>query len=263
MASHAIINPMKNLYIATIGEDFACWVKKTQSGLELDQFCMAENLDEPKYESCCKEIRRLFTDCKVSPEHAVLHAPFNELHPAAIDPLAKDLARHRMEQAYTACKDLGISKMVVHSGYVPHIYFKSWHQEQSVKFWTGFMADKPEDFQLCIENVLEDEPQMMADMLKDIDQPNIGICLDIGHANCMSDVPVSQWIQVLSPYIKHFHLHNNDGSYDWHAPFDEGSMDILALLQQAKELCNPDTTYTVEVIHCGQAMEWLENQKNL
>ena len=263
MASHAIINPMKNLYIATIGEDFACWVKKTQSGLELDQFCMAENLDEPKYESCCKEIRRLFTDCKVSAEHAVLHAPFNELHPAAIDPLAKDLARHRMEQAYTACKDLGISKMVVHSGYVPHIYFKSWHQEQSVKFWTGFMADKPADFQLCIENVLEDEPQMMADMLKDIDQPNIGICLDIGHANCMSDVPVSQWIQVLSPYIEHFHLHNNDGSYDWHAPFDEGSMDIHALLQQAKELCKPDTTYTVEVIHCGKAMEWLENQKNL
>ena len=51
-----IINPMKNLYIATIGEDFARWVKKTQSGLELDQFCMAENLDEPKYESCCKGI---------------------------------------------------------------------------------------------------------------------------------------------------------------------------------------------------------------
>lgn len=45
-----IINPMKNLYIATIGEDFACWVKKTQSGLELDQFCMAENLDEPKFD---------------------------------------------------------------------------------------------------------------------------------------------------------------------------------------------------------------------
>lgn len=45
-----IINPMKNLYIATIGEDFTRWVKKTQSGLELDQFCMAENLDEPKFD---------------------------------------------------------------------------------------------------------------------------------------------------------------------------------------------------------------------
>ena len=87
---------MKNLYIATIGEDFARWVKKTQSGLELDQFCMAENRDEPKYESCCK-----------------------------------------------------------------------------------------------------------------------------------------------------------------------GIMDIHDLLQQAKELCKPDTTYTVEVIHCGKAMEWLENQKTL
>lgn len=41
---------MKNLHIATIGEDFAHWVKKTQSGLELDQFCMAENLDEPKFD---------------------------------------------------------------------------------------------------------------------------------------------------------------------------------------------------------------------
>ena len=41
---------MKNLYIATIGEDFTRWVKKTQSGLELDQFCMAENLDEPKFD---------------------------------------------------------------------------------------------------------------------------------------------------------------------------------------------------------------------
>ena len=40
-------------------------------------------------------------------------------------------------------------------------------------------------------------------------------------------------------------------------------MDILALLQQAKELCKPDTTYTVEVIHCGKVMEWLENQKTL
>ena len=40
-------------------------------------------------------------------------------------------------------------------------------------------------------------------------------------------------------------------------------MDIHDLLQQAKELCKPDTTYTVEVIHCGKAMEWLENQKTL
>ena len=254
---------MKNLYIATIGEDFAHWVKKTQSGLELDQFCSAENLDGAQYDKCCQEIRRIFEDCKVSTEHAVLHAPFNELHPAAIDPLAKDLARRRMEQAYTACRDLGISKMVVHSGYVPHIYFKSWHREQSVKFWTEFMADKPADFQLCIENVLEDEPQMMADMLEDIDQPNISICLDIGHAHCIGDVPVSQWIRVLSPYINHFHLHNNDGSYDWHAPFDEGTMDICALLQQARELCRPDTTYTVEVIRCGKAIEWLEEQEYL
>ena len=112
--------PMKNLYIATIGEDFAHWVKHKAASSWISS-AWRKNLDGAGRNTnrLCKEIRQLFADCKVSPERTVLHAPFNELHPAAIDPLAKDLARHRMEQAYTACKDLGVSKMVVHSGYVP------------------------------------------------------------------------------------------------------------------------------------------------
>lgn len=49
------------------------------------------------------------------------------------------------------------------------------------------MASKPADFRLYIENVLEDEPFMLTNMMKKISDPRIGLCLDTGHANAMTD----------------------------------------------------------------------------
>lgn len=255
---------MKNFYIATMGADFCRYAKAHDTGIELDQFCMAENLEGVKYENVKQEIMQIMEDSGIGGSDMVLHAPFNELHPAAIDPEALRLARRRMEQAYHVCEDFGIRKMVVHSGYLPHVYFKSWHTERSVEFWTDFMADKPEDFVICIENVLDDEPYMMRDMMEKIREKgghsNIGICLDTGHANCISDTDVHEWIRTLCPYINHFHIHNNDGEHDLHSTFAEGVLDMQSLLDLAGELCDPGTTYTIEVMECGSAVEWLASQ---
>ena len=49
------------------------------------------------------------------------------------------------------------------------------------------MADQPEDFEICIENVLDDEPDMMVAIAKGCDDPRIGLCYDVGHANIISD----------------------------------------------------------------------------
>ena len=86
------------------------------------------------------------------------------------------------------------------------------------------MEDKPEDFIVCVENVLEDEPYMLLDMMKQISDPRVKLCLDIGHAHAMTsaDIPAEKWIQVLGPHIAHFHLHNNDGSGDSHRPLARG-----------------------------------------
>lgn len=252
---------MKKFYIATMGTDFQKYVKANGTGIELDQFCMAENLEGSSFERTAAEIRKLMDETGLSGSDMVLHAPFSELYPAAIDPEALRLAEKRMAQAYDACRAFDINKMVVHSGYIPNVYFKSWQTERSVLFWTEFMKDKPEDFRLCIENVMDDEPYMMRDMMEGIRQrsgfSNIGICLDTGHANCVSDVDVTDWIEVLSPYISHFHIHNNDGAHDQHASFEQGTMDMDQVLETAQRLCSPDTTYTVEVMECGRAAEWL------
>ena len=101
------------------------------------------------------------------------------------------------------------------------------------------MADKPVDFNICIENVLEDEPFMLADLMSRIKDSRIGICLDTGHANAMTSAGVSidDWVRVLSPYIRHFHLHNNDGYSDSHSSFDEGTIDMKHLLDTIEKNC--------------------------
>ncbi len=63
------------------------------------------------------------------------------------------------------------------------------------------MKDKPESFHIYIENVLEDEPYMLADLLSGLKSNNIHCCLDMGHANCMSEVPLK------SGQVYWHHLH--------------------------------------------------------
>lgn len=56
----------------------------------------------------------------------VLHAPFAELSPCAVDPLVREVAQKRFRQTLTMAQALSISKIVVHSGFIPHIYFPEW-----------------------------------------------------------------------------------------------------------------------------------------
>ena len=84
---------MKKYFAATVGTEFEQYVREKNLGIEIDFFCTAENLKGEKYDSCCAEIERLMKDCRISGDDMILHAPFNELHPAAIDEEALLLAK--------------------------------------------------------------------------------------------------------------------------------------------------------------------------
>ena len=90
---------------------------------------------------------------------ATLHAPFNELFPCAIDPRARALAADRFREAIVLAKRYGAEKVVIHGGYNPRIYFPCWYTEQSVIFWREFLNAHPGDYEICLENVMEEEPE--------------------------------------------------------------------------------------------------------
>ncbi len=258
---------MKNkLFIATFSEDALKAAKDFGVGLEINHTCISEDLDPSNRRNLLAQIRENIAAAGVSePSGLFLHGPFTEIHPAAIDYRARQLGMERLNEAYEAAAALGINHMVVHTGWLPFIYFKGWQAEKGAEFWQEFMKDKSSNFHIYVENVLEDEPYMLLEMMKQIDNPHIKLCLDIGHANATTspELPVEKWIEVLGPHIGHFHLHNNDGTGDSHNAFDCGSMNMDSIFSAIDTFCDADVTLTIEARDARACLYWLEKNNYL
>ena len=152
-------------------------------------------------------------------------------------------------------KQYGAAKVIIHGGYNPKIYYPCWYIEQSVLFWKDFLKENP-GVQIVLENVLEEEPTMLRDIIKGVNSPKLRMCLDVGHVNAYSKVPVMDWLETCAPYIEHFHIHNNDGSWDTHSALDQGSIPMKELLTKAEALC-PDAAFTLELMEAESSVRWL------
>ena len=74
--------------------------------------------------------------------------------------------------------------------------------------------------------------------------------------NAYSKVPVMDWLEVCAPYISHFHIHNNDGSWDTHSALDQGTIPMREFINRAETLC-PDATFTLELMEAAPSVRWL------
>ena len=237
-------------YLSTTASDASEAARRYGLGIEIAEYCTAWNMDREFMQTDAAVRKKLEGIPK-----RLLHAPFNELFPCAIDPKARELAAGRYRQAIALAKGYGAAKVIIHGGYNPWIYYPVWYVEESVKFWREFLREDP-GVELVLENVLETEPEMLLDIVNGVDDPRLGLCLDIGHVNAYSKVPVMDWLERWAPRLTHFHIHNNDGSWDTHSPLDQGTIPIRALLHRAEELC-PHATYTLELMEAEPSVRWL------
>ena len=240
----------ENIYLSTIADDASEIARKYGLGIEIAEYCTAWNMDD----------EFTATDASVQVkldgiERKVLHAPFNELFPCAIDKKARALAADRYRQAIELAKRYGSTKVIIHGGYNPWIYYPVWYVEQSILFWKEFLKEDP-GVEIVLENVLETEPQWLLDIAKGVDDPRLKLCLDIGHVNAYSKIPLMDWLESWAPYLSHFHIHNNDGSRDQHNALFEGTVPMEEFLHRAEELC-PDASFTFELMKAEPSMNWL------
>ena len=240
----------ENIYLSTIADDASKIARKYGLGIEIAEYCTAWNMDDAF----------TATDASVQVkldgiERKVLHAPFNELFPCAIDKKARALAADRYRQAIELAKRYGSTKVIIHGGYNPWIYYPVWYVEQSILFWKEFLKEDP-GVEIVLENVLETEPQWLLDIAKGVDDPRLKLCLDIGHVNAYSKIPLMDWLESWTPYLSHFHVHNNDGSRDQHNGLNDGNIPMKDFLLRAEELC-PNATFTFELMKDEPSMKWL------
>ena len=238
------------IYVSTIAPDAAPVAQAHGFGLEIAEYCTAWNMDDEfsvTDQGVCQKLNGI--------PRRMLHAPFNELFPCAIDRKARKLAAERYRQAIELAKHYGASKVIIHGGYNPWIYYPVWYVEQSILFWKEFLLEDP-GVQLVLENVLEREPAWLLDIVKGVDAPRLKLCLDIGHVNAYSNVSVFEWLETCAPYIRHFHVHNNDGTRDQHNALNTGTIPMKEFLLRAEALC-PDATFTLELMEAEASVSWL------
>ena len=127
----------------------------------------------------------------------------------------------------------------------------------SVLFWRELLADVPESMVLAVENVMEPGPEMLVQIAEQVNDPRLGLCLDVGHANAStSKTPPLAWIAPMAPWLRHVHLHNNAGGWDLHDPLGKGTIPMEQVLDTLLEQC-PAATYTIENQDCAPSLDWL------
>lgn len=240
--------------LSTIAIDAVPMAREYGLGLEIAEYCTAWNMDQ-RFSAVDTAVKKKLEGISLT----TLHGPFNELFPCAIDLKARSLASDRYRQAIDLAKGYGSGKVILHGGYNPMIYYPAWYVEQSVVFWKEFLQKDP-GVVITVENVLETTPGLLLDIVKGVNDPRLKMCLDIGHVNAYSSLPVMEWLEVCAPHISHFHIHNNDGTRDQHNGLDDGKIPMKQLLLRAEELC-PDATFTLESMQDEPSLTWLRNNE--
>ena len=76
-----------------------------------------------------------------------------------------------------------------------------------------------------MENMFDEAPDILAGLAEKMrGVENFGVCLDYGHA-MLSRCTGREWIETLSPYIRHIHINDNDLQNDLHLAVGAGKLD--------------------------------------
>lgn len=239
-------------HISTIDENAAAAARRYGLGIEEADFCWAQRIDAELEENIAAAEEKTRGIGSLW-----FHAPFAEIAPCAIDPMVRALTEERYRQSIEIASRLGIKRIVIHGGYIPHVYFPEHYVSESIRFWKEFLKTAPGDITIALENVMEPGPEMLAGIAEGVGDPRLGLCLDIGHANCgVSETPPLEWIAPMAKHLKHVHLHNNCGENDLHLPLGEGDIDCERIINEVLSSA-PEATFTIENMDSTDSVKWL------
>jgi len=187
-----------------------------------------------------------------------IHAPFMDLSPAAVDPKIREVTLRRYSSILDFASVLKPKVVVFHSGYYRWKYDNKVHKwlKGSLETWR-LLNKRAEEMgvMIAIENIFEDEPDNLRILAEEMDSENFGVCIDVGHINLFSRIPLREWFQVLKPFIKEMHIHDNDGSGDDHLPIGDGTIDFDTVFKMTDGL---NCVYTIEAHTVKNAHKSLE-----
>src|SRR5574340_861568 len=187
------------------------------------------------------------------------HGCFGDLCAGSFDPLVREVARLRYQQSYDFARQLGAGHLVLHHGYVPHTSPPDRWLVRCSAFWKDFLQGKGPEIRIHLENLLELDAGLLAEVIDAIDSPLVDANLDLGHVACNSPTPLTDWIHRLGKRIGYLHLHDNHGERDEHLTPGKGSIPLREALELVSETA-PDAIWAIEsdIDEMEEAILWLK-----
>lgn len=169
-----------------------------------------------------------------------VHGPLFDLNPGSQDKIIRDYTKFSFMRALNISSLLNAEIVVFHLGFnplIPSDYRKVWLKTSLKTFRPVVNHAKRLGITIAVENMFLSTPYMVRHVIEAVGSPHMQVCLDVGHVNVYSTVPLEEWMDVLGKYIVKIHINDNDAVNDLHLPFGEGNIDfekIYALLNEKK-----------------------------
>jgi sugar phosphate isomerase/epimerase len=208
-------------------------------GIEMMTFAYPDTLDGD-WKTMVGRYRKLLQHV---PGMLSMHGPFMDMAPGSPDLLINRVCIERYQHAIRIASELNVGLIVFHANFIAAIhtveYRLGWHN-RNLYFWAP-LADYARQYgvKVAIENMWEFDPNIIGDVVRDIAHPNLGACLDVGHAHLFGEVPFEEWLIALEPILFHTHMNNNDGKIDIHMGLSHGVLDYHRILNQIRALRQP------------------------
>ncbi len=185
----------------------------------------AEDLDHYRVE----DVDRLADALHRNGLEITVHGPYLDLSPGGADRKVKAVTLDRISKTIELARSFKPKAIVFHPGYDKWTFngdTKRW-LESSLQTWEPMVKRAEEaGLTLAVENVFEEGPNALRDLLDEVNSSSFRFCFDTGHYHVFSKVPLTFWIEILAKYLCETHLHDNHKEMDEHLPIGEGGFDF-------------------------------------
>lgn len=225
--------------------------EKYELGFEYNDFFAPDVLDDA---SLCKQITDKYKKHTL-PGYCTVHGAFFDVIVFSPDRRIREVSDLRVKQSIAAAEKTGAKAVIFHTNYNPFLnspkYVEDWIM-QNTEYWGNILQKYP-NMNIYLENMFDTSPEIIARLAENLSvNSNFGICLDYAHAS-LTSVPVRTWWEMLSPYVKHMHINDNDLVSDLHMAVGDGQINWDEFYS-LYELFADDPTILIETSS-------LENQK--
>ena len=216
--------------------------KKYNLGFEYNEFYEPSLLDNEK------ELNKTIDAYKnLNRKNDTMHGVFYDIVLDSNDSKIGEISYERVKSSLDIALKLGCKGVVFHTNYITWMK-NDWYQDGWVnknKEVYLKLIEEYKDIEIYIENMFDLSPELLGRLVKEINHPRIGVCLDIAHAS-ISKVDIKTWFDVLGKYIKHIHINDNDKVVDSHSELGKGIIDYKEAYKYINNL-KQDISILIEI----------------